>query len=44
MDTAPPLLVLGAQVQVANQEGERRIPLATFFVGVKQTVLGPRSS
>jgi len=41
MDTAPPLLVLGAQVQVASQAGERRIPLSTFFVGVKQTVLAP---
>ena len=41
MDTAPPLLVLGAQVQVASQAGEHRIPLAALFVGVKQTVLAP---
>ena len=31
MDTAPPLLVLGAQVQVASQAGERRIPLAALL-------------
>jgi CO/xanthine dehydrogenase FAD-binding subunit len=41
MDTAPPLLVLGAHVRVASQAGERTIPLAEFFVGVKRTVLAP---
>jgi CO/xanthine dehydrogenase FAD-binding subunit len=41
MDTAPPLLVLGAHVRVASQAGERTIPLAQFFVGVKRTVLAP---
>jgi CO/xanthine dehydrogenase FAD-binding subunit len=41
MDTAPPLLVLGARLRVAGTGGEREIPLAEFFRGVKQTALGP---
>jgi CO/xanthine dehydrogenase FAD-binding subunit len=41
MDTAPPLLVLGAELTIAEPGGERRLPLAGFFTGVKQTVLGP---
>jgi CO/xanthine dehydrogenase FAD-binding subunit len=41
MDTAPPLLVLGARLKIAGPKGEREIPLAEFFKGVKQTVLGP---
>lgn len=41
MDTAPPLLVLGARLKIAGPQGEREIPLAEFFKGVKQTVLVP---
>lgn len=41
MDTAPPLLVLGARLRAAGPDGEREIPLESFFVGVKETVLRP---
>jgi CO/xanthine dehydrogenase FAD-binding subunit len=41
MDTAPPLLVLGARLCVAGPRGEREIPLESFFVDVKKTVLHP---
>jgi carbon-monoxide dehydrogenase medium subunit len=41
MDTAPPLLVLGARLRVAGTGGEREIPLPEFFRGVKQTALEP---
>ncbi len=41
MDTAPPLLVLGARLRAAGPCGEREIPLESFFVGVKETVLRP---
>ena len=41
MDTAPPLLVLDARVRVAGTGGERELPLAEFFRGVRQTALGP---
>jgi CO/xanthine dehydrogenase FAD-binding subunit len=40
-DTAPPLLVLGAEVELASHEGVRRVPLEEFFVGVRQTVRCP---
>ncbi|MBN1218953.1 MAG: xanthine dehydrogenase family protein subunit M [Anaerolineae bacterium] len=40
-DTAPPLLVLGAQVVLASAQGERIVPLVKFFVGPGQTVLQP---
>jgi CO/xanthine dehydrogenase FAD-binding subunit len=39
MDTAPPLLVLGARLQVTGSRGEREIPLDAFFVSVKRTTL-----
>ncbi len=39
MDTAPPLLVLGAELVVASAAGERRVRLETFFEGVKATTL-----
>jgi CO/xanthine dehydrogenase FAD-binding subunit len=39
-DTAPPLLVLGAQVLLVSQQGERLLPLETFFRGPGSTVLG----
>jgi probable selenate reductase FAD-binding subunit len=38
-DLAPPLLVLDAQVVIAGQKGRRRLPLAEFFKGVRQTAL-----
>ncbi len=39
MDTAPPLLVLGARLLATGPGGEREIPLAEFFRGVKRTAL-----
>ncbi len=41
MDTAPPLLVLGATLLAAGPAGEREIPLADFFLDVKRTALAP---
>ena len=38
-DTAAPLLALGAQVKIAGADGERTVPIETFFVGPGQTVL-----
>jgi aerobic carbon-monoxide dehydrogenase medium subunit len=38
-DTAPPLLVLGARVNVLSLKGERTIPLDEFFNGPGETVL-----
>lgn len=40
-DTAPPLLVLGANVKIAGMKGEKVVPLENFFVGPGQTVLEP---
>lgn len=40
-DLAPPLIAFDATVLVAGHAGKRAIPLAEFFTGVKQTVLGP---
>jgi CO/xanthine dehydrogenase FAD-binding subunit len=48
-DTAPPLLVLGAQAVIASAQGQRTLPLETFFlpqghwdgVGPGRTALGP---
>jgi carbon-monoxide dehydrogenase medium subunit len=40
-DTAPPLLVLGAQAVIASTQGERKIPLESFFLGPGQTALQP---
>lgn len=40
-DTAPALLVLDAEVEVAGKDGERVIPIQEFFVGVKRTSLKP---
>jgi CO/xanthine dehydrogenase FAD-binding subunit len=40
-DTAPPLLVLGAQAVIAGARGERTVPLEAFFLGPGQTVLRP---
>ena len=38
-DALPPLLVCGAQVQLASVRGERTLPLAEFVAGVKRNVL-----
>ena len=40
-DTAPPLLALDAEVELASQDGTRRVPLADFFVGVRKTLRRP---
>jgi carbon-monoxide dehydrogenase medium subunit len=40
-DLAPPLLALDAEAVIAGPRGERRVPLASFFVGVRRTVLAP---
>jgi carbon-monoxide dehydrogenase medium subunit len=41
MDTAPPLLLMRATVEVARAGGSRVIPIDHFFVGVKKTLLAP---
>jgi CO/xanthine dehydrogenase FAD-binding subunit len=38
-DTAPPLLVLRAQVEIAGSGGRRLVPLEQFFAGPGRTVL-----
>jgi carbon-monoxide dehydrogenase medium subunit len=40
-DMAPPLMALDAEAIIAGPKGERRVPLAAFFLGVRQTVLAP---
>ena len=40
-DMAPPLVALDAQAVIAGPKGQRQVPLATFFEGVRKTVLGP---
>jgi aerobic carbon-monoxide dehydrogenase medium subunit len=40
-DMAPPLLALDAEAVVVGPKGERRVPIATFFTGVRRTVLAP---
>ena len=40
-DTAPPLLVLGAEVELTSKGGSRFIPLADFFLHVRKTLLKP---
>lgn len=40
-DTAPPLLALDAEVELASLESTRHIPLASFFLGVRRTLLQP---
>jgi carbon-monoxide dehydrogenase medium subunit len=40
-DMAPPLLALEAQAVIAGPGGERRVPMADFFTGVRKTVLAP---
>jgi carbon-monoxide dehydrogenase medium subunit len=38
-DTAPPLMVLGAQLKILSIEGERRIPIEKLFESAKKTSL-----
>lgn len=38
-DTAPPLLVLEAEVNLASKRGERRLPVESFFTGPGSTAL-----
>jgi aerobic carbon-monoxide dehydrogenase medium subunit len=40
-DMAPPLLALEAEAVITGPKGERRVPIATFFTGVRRTVLAP---
>ena len=40
-DTAPPLLALGAEVQLTSRTGSRWVPLEDFMVGVRKTLRRP---
>ena len=40
-DMAPPLLALDAEAVIVGPKGERRVPMTSFFLGVRQTVVGP---
>lgn len=40
-DGVPPLLVLGAEVELASLAGRRRLALAEFITGVRRTALAP---
>jgi carbon-monoxide dehydrogenase medium subunit len=40
-DMAPPLLALDAEAVISGPKGERRMPITTFFTGVRRTVLAP---
>jgi len=40
-DTAPPLLVYGAEIVVAGKKGRRRVPVDEFIVGPGKVDLGP---
>jgi len=40
-DMAPPLVALDAEAVIAGPRGTRRVPLASFFTGVRRTVLAP---
>jgi len=40
-DTAPPMLVLEAEVHIAHASGERSVPIEDFFTGPGRTVLQP---
>ena len=39
-DALPPLLIEGAEVELASVRGTRRVPLTEFLVGPKQNALG----
>ena len=40
-DTAPALLVYGAELKVCSADGERVVPITDFFTGVGRTILKP---
>jgi xanthine dehydrogenase small subunit len=40
-DAAPALLALDASLTLASATGQRRLPLSSFFLGYRQTALGP---
>jgi carbon-monoxide dehydrogenase medium subunit len=40
-DMAPPLLALDAECVIQGPRGQRRVPAAEFFQGVRRTVLAP---
>jgi len=40
-DMAPPLLALDAEAVIVGPKGRRRVPIASFFTGVRKTVLAP---
>ncbi|HEX8037151.1 MAG TPA: FAD binding domain-containing protein [Ktedonobacterales bacterium] len=39
-DTIPPLVVLGAEMVLTSQAGERAVPIAEFYPGFRRTVIG----
>jgi CO/xanthine dehydrogenase FAD-binding subunit len=40
-DALPPLLAVGAEVELASVRGVRRVPVGEFFTGPKRSVLAP---
>jgi len=40
-DMAPPLMALDAEAVIAGPSGQRRVSMASFFLGVRRTVLAP---